>query len=179
MKTIVIILGLLVGQVYAQSVRLDRIVNIVQYPSSDKWYSRIGRFPFDSVSIPKYCDNSRAVINTKNKRYIQRKFDFNKKKVYTIFNERFFFRADSITSIKALDDHTIEVILFIPSKEIQLQDPYVPNKGEIVSYEAFIIDLKDNVVTYNYYSVWNNKFYSGVVIEKTLDKLHLNVVKFD
>lgn len=175
MKTIVIILGLLVGQVFAQSISLDRIINIAHYPANDKVYSRVGRFPFDSVLVPKYCDEFKPVVNTPSNRYIQIKFDFKKKKVFTILQGYYYFSTDSITSIEVLNDHTLQVELFIESKEKQLKREYDRQPGEILTHEKFIIDFKSNRVTYNYNSVWNDKFWTGGSISDNLGKLNVNI----
>ena len=173
MKTVVIILGLLVGQVFAQTIDLDRIVNVVHYPAKDWDYARRGDFPFDSVSKPLYFNGSTPQLNTKGNIYIQRKFDFVKKKVFYIYNEAFYFGIDSITSVKKLDDHTIQVELFLKSKEVQMKED-TDKTGEIVSYENYVIDFKQNRVTYNYKSTLQNKFWTGIMVEPTLGKLIVN-----
>lgn len=175
MKSIIITLGLLVGQVFAQSISLDRIVNIIHYPANQKAYSRVGRFPFDSVLVPKYCDEFKPVVNTLNNRYVQIKFDFKKKKVYTIFQGHFYFTVDSITSIKVLNENTLQVDLFVESKEKQLKREYDRQPGEIVTHEKYIVDFKLNRVTYNYNSVWNDKFWTGGAITESLGKLNVNI----
>jgi hypothetical protein len=192
MKTIVIILGLLVGQVLAQttqsvnltqitaSVNLDRLVNVVHYPSRDWYYARGGKkkFDFDSVSIPKYYASQTPVINTSKRKYIQRKFDFNKRKIYLIFNEGFHFGVDSISCVNKLNDHTIQVVVFEQSKDKQLLDEYALNPGEIYIYEDYIIDFEKNLVTYRGYSIMDNLIWSKLMYEPTFDN-KLIVNRFD
>lgn len=181
MKTIVIILGLLVGQVLAQTtqpVNLDRLVNVVHYPSRDWYYGRVGtkKFPFDSVSLPKYLAGQQ-VLNTSKSMYIQRKFDFNKKKMFVIFNEGWHFGMDSIASVNKLNDHTIQVVIFEDTKEKQLLKKYVHNPGEFHLFEDYVIDFEKNFVTYHSYSIYKDKLYSKVMCEPTLGKLIVN--RFD
>ena len=175
MKTIVITLGLLIGQVFAQSISIDRIVNIIHYPANDIAYSRNGKFPFDSVLNPKFFNDKKAVINSPKRRYVYTKFDFSKKKVSTIYHGMFIFSVDSISSIKVLNDHQIEVNISVKSDERQSREDMDLAPGQLVKYLSYIIDLKENKVTMNYQCTNYGRIYSGVLIEKTLDKLRLNI----
>lgn len=175
MKTIVITLGLLIGQVFAQSISIDRIVNIIHYPANDIVYQRMGKIPFDSLINPKFFYGKKETINTSKRRYVYTKFDFSQKKVFIIYHGNFIFSIDSITSIKVLNDHTLEVNISIKSDERQRREEHDLKPGQLIKYLSYIIDLKENKVTLNYRCTTYDRIYSGVLIEKTLDKLRLNI----
>ena len=175
MKTIVITLGLLIGQVFAQSISIDKIVNIIHYPANDIVYQRMGKIPFDSLINPKFFNERTAVINSPKRRYVYTKFDFSKKKVSTIYHGYFTGSVDSISSIKVLNDHQIEVNISVKSDERQSREDMDLAPGQLMKYISYIIDLKENKVTMNCYYTNYGRIYSGVLIEKTLDKLRLNI----
>ena len=171
----VITLGLLIGHVFAQSISIDRIVNIIHYPANDLAYQREGKFLFDSLINPKFFYDRKAVINSPKRRYVYTKFDFSKKKVSTIYHGYFTGSVDSISSIKVLNDHQIEVNICVKSDERQRREDMDLAPGQLVKYLSYIIDLKENKVTMNCYYTNYGRIYSMVLVEKTLDKLQLNI----